>query len=81
MEQNNERVIIGEMLKEIRPEFDFSESDNFVEDGMLDSFDIITLTNMLEERFGIKIDGLDIVPENFYTVGSIAELVRKSGEK
>ena len=81
MEQSNERAIIGEMLKEIRPEFDFSESDNFVEDGMLDSFDVITLTNMLEERFGIKIDGLDIVPENFNTVGSIAELVRKSGEK
>lgn len=73
--------VIGEMLKEIRPEFDFSESENFIEDGMLDSFDIITLTNMLEERFDIKIDGLDIVPENFFTVDSILKLVEQSGRK
>lgn len=73
--------VIGEILKEIRPEFDFSESENFIEDGMLDSFDIITLTNMLEERFSIKIDGLDIVPENFFTVDSISKLVEKSGRK
>lgn len=67
------------MLSEIRPEFRFEESENFVEDGMLDSFDIITLVSMLEEKYDIRIDGLDIVPENFFTVKSIMELVRKSG--
>lgn len=67
------------MLSEIRPEFRFEESENFVEDGMLDSFDIITLVSMLEEKCDIKIDGLDIVPENFFTVESIMELVKKSG--
>lgn len=67
------------MLSEIRPEFRFEESENFVEDGMLDSFDIITLVSMLEEKYDIRIDGLDIVPENFFTVKSIIELVRKSG--
>lgn len=69
------------MLSEIRPEFRFEESENFIEDGMLDSFDIISLVSMLEERYGIRIDGLDIVPENFFTVGSIMELVEKSGGK
>lgn len=69
------------MLSEIRPEFRFEESGNFIEDGMLDSFDIISLVSMLEERYGIKIDGLDIVPENFFTVKSIMELVEKSGGK
>ena len=31
-----------EILKEIRPEFDFSASNDFMADGMLDSFDMVT---------------------------------------
>ena len=69
------------MLEELRPEFDFNESDDFVTDGLLDSFDIISLSSMLEEKFGITIDGLDIVPENYSTVDAIIELVKKSGGK
>ncbi len=34
---------IKEVLENIRPEFDFADSDNFLEDGLLDSFDLITL--------------------------------------
>ena len=38
------------ILKEVRPEYDFKSSDDYVEDGFLDSFDIITLVSMLEEQ-------------------------------
>lgn len=71
--------VILEMLKEIRPEFDFEDSEDFVMDGLLDSFDIITLSNMLEEKYSITIDGLDIVPENFASLAAIEALVKKSG--
>lgn len=67
------------MLTEIRPEFDFHESANFIDDGMLDSFDVITLVAMLEEKYDIKIDALDIMPENFSQVESIASIVKKNG--
>lgn len=70
---------IYEMLEEIKPEHNFKESENFVEDGMVDSFDIISLVSMLEEEYGIVVDGLDVLPENFATVDAIAELVKKSG--
>lgn len=69
---------ILKMLAELRPEFDFTDSDDFVMDGMLDSFDIITLCNMLEEKYSVRIDGLDIVPENFSSLSTIEELVKKS---
>ena len=72
---------ILEMLKEIRPEFDFEDSEDFVMDGLLDSFDIITLSNMLEEKYGIVVDGLDIIPENFASLAAIEALVKKSGGK
>ena len=67
------------MLTELRPEFDFAESEDFIMDGLLDSFDVVSLTSMLEEKYGITIDGLDIVPENFASVEAIAGLVKKSG--
>ncbi len=67
------------MLEEIKPEFDFNDSEDFVMDGLLDSFDIISLISMLEEKYRITVDGLDIVPENFSSVDSIVALVIKSG--
>lgn len=72
----NEQIMA--MLAELRPEFNFVESNDFVMDGLLDSFDIVSLTNMLEEKYGVTIDGLDIVPENYASVEAIAGLVKKS---
>lgn len=66
------------MLKELRPEFNFEESEDFVEDGLLDSFDIVSLITMLEEKYSVKIDGLEVIPENFLSVDAIVALVKKS---
>ncbi|MCM1157866.1 MAG: acyl carrier protein [Bacteroidales bacterium] len=70
---------IVKILEEMRPEFDFRGSDNFIEDGYLDSFDLVTLISEIEEKYGISIDGLDIIPENFETVEAIVKLINKSG--
>lgn len=72
---------IGDLLQELRPEFDYRESKDFARDGYLDSFDVISLVTMLEENYGILIDALDIVPSNFASVETIAEVVRKNGGK
>ena len=71
---------IADILKEIRPEFDFTASDDFIDDGMLDSFDIVTLIADLDKAYGISISGLDIVPENFRNIATIQELLRKYGK-
>ena len=75
----NEKIFA--ILNELRPEFDFTASENFVEDGLLDSFDLVSLSEQLEEVFNMKIDGLDLTPDNFMTVDAIAALVKKSGGK
>jgi acyl carrier protein len=72
---------IIEILTEVRPEFDFSQNVDFMEAGMLDSFDVIMLVNTLDEKFGISIDGIDVVPENFSSVEKIEELLKKNGVK
>lgn len=69
------------ILIDTRPEYDFQEKVDFIEAGMLDSFDVITLVTELEEEFDIQIDGEDIVPENFCSLEAIKILVAKSGGK
>ena len=71
--------IIVQILRDIRPEFDFTEEVDFIEEGMLDSFDVINLVSALDERFGISIDGVDILPENFSSVKAIEKLLKKNG--
>lgn len=67
------------LLSEIRPEFDFSKSSNFIEEGMLDSFDIISLVASLDNEFEISINGIDILSENFSSINNIIQLLIKNG--
>lgn len=75
------RLKIIEILQEIRPEWDFTQNVNYIEEGMLDSFDVVSLVSMLDEAFNISIDGMDIIPENFSNIDSIISLLIKSGAK
>ena len=75
----NRKEQIIKILSELRPEFDFTqEGVDFFEEGMLDSFDLVVLVSELDKAFGISIDGLDILPENFSSVDAIAALLAKS---
>jgi acyl carrier protein len=67
------------VLSGIRPEFDFSQNVNYIEEGMIDSFDLILLVSELDKKFGISIDGVDIVPENFSSLDQIVKLLNKNG--
>lgn len=66
------------ILKDIQPGFDFEEDVDFVENGYLDSFDVVTLVAELEDKFSVVISALEIVPENFSSVKNICALVRRS---
>lgn len=75
------REKIVSILTELRPEFDFNEPLDFIEEGVLDSFDVINLVTALDSEFGISIDGTDVLPDNFSSVENIEALLRKNGVK
>ena len=75
------REQIIKILGELRPEFDFNQEVDFIEEGILDSFDIVSLVSELDATYGISIDGMDILPENFASVESIEQLLIKNGAK
>lgn len=66
-----------EILRNLRPQEDFSSSEDFISTGMLDSFDLLTLIREMENTFGISIDGTEITPENVKNLESIRALLEK----
>jgi len=66
-----------EILQSMRPEIDFREERSIVTDGLIDSFDLVTLVSDLDEAYSISIDGEDIVPENFENIEEITNLLKK----
>lgn len=66
---------IYDLLQEIRPEIDFTESSDYISDGLLDSYDILELISNLMDTYQIEIDPLDIIPENFQNIDTIWQLV------
>ena len=71
-------MTILEILKEIKPECDFEASSNFIDDALLDSYEIVELVEAMEDEFGIFIDGMEILPENFVSIEAIQALVDRS---
>lgn len=70
---------ILEILAELRPEFDFTEEGiDFIEEGMLDSFDIVSLVDEIEDKFGVAISGSDVLPENFASIDNICETIERN---
>lgn len=78
---SNMKQQILDILTAIRPEFEYDGVEDFFAEGMLDSFDLMVLVSTLDERFGIKIDGTDILPENFMNVEAIAALIERSAKR
>ncbi len=70
-----------EVLADAKPGFEFEGKTGLVDDGYLDSFDIITLVTELNDKFEIDIPVEDIITENFNSVDVILALVeRLTGE-
>jgi acyl carrier protein len=49
---------------------------SLLETGVLDSLSLLRLVVFIQERFGIAVDDVDLVPENFDTVDAICAYLR-----
>ena len=71
------REKIIEILKNLHPEIDVATCDRLVEDGILDSLDIVTLVTELTGAFGLSIPAVEILPENFNSVEALVEMMER----
>lgn len=68
---------IYQILEEMKPECDFRSSQDYIDDFLLESMDVINLVSKLEEVFQIQFNIMDIVPETFKSAESIYEVLQK----
>ena len=69
------------ILKDLRADVDFEKEKKLIDDGILDSFDIVSLVSELNDEFDVEINVMDLEPENFNTVESMIELIQKLQEQ
>jgi len=61
---------------------DFINEKFLIDDGILDSFDIISITNEFNNTFDIEIDVEDLEPDNYNTFEAMQALIeQKLGEE
>ena len=65
------------VLKTVRPDVDFANEKKLIDDGILDSFDIIQTVMELNEAFDVEINVDDLEPDNFNTIEAMWELIQK----
>ena len=69
------------ILGELHPEVNFGGKERLIEGGLLNSLDMVSLVTDINEQYGISINALDMVRENFETPEEIrALIVRRGGE-
>lgn len=66
-----------EILKKMHPDADVAGSVRLVDDGILDSLDIVTLVTELNAAFDVRIPAIEILPDNFNSVGAIVAMIER----
>ena len=70
-----------ELLKGIRPDVDFENETALIDDGILDSFDVVSIISEIDNVFGVQIRITELDPENFNSAVAIWDLVQELKSK
>lgn len=65
------------ILAEIRPDIDFDKEERLIDDGILDSFDIISIVGEVNTAFDVEINVEYLLPENFNSMQAMYDLICK----
>ncbi len=66
-----------EVLEGLRPDVDFAGETGLIDNGILDSFDIVTLVTELNDTFDIEIKPNNLIPANFNSAQAMWELIQQ----
>lgn len=66
-----------EILSSIRPDVDFENETELIDDGILDSFDVVSIISEIDDLFGVQIRITELDPENFNSAEAIWNLIQE----
>lgn len=73
----NTRERVMNIMKKVKPTKNLEGISNLVEEGYIDSFELMQLISELCEEFNVEILVEDITIENFNSIESICEMIDK----
>ena len=68
---------ILEILTSIRSDADFEKEQHLIDDGILDSFDVVSIVGELCDAYDITITADEMEPENFNSAQAMLALVER----
>ena len=66
-----------DILKGVRPDVDFENEYALIDDGILDSFDVVAIISEIDDQFDVQIRINELDPENFNSKEAIWNLIQK----
>lgn len=66
-----------DLLAEVRDDIDFESCDTLIDDGLLESFDILQIVAAINEEFDVEIPALQIIPENFNSAEAMLGMIER----
>ena len=70
-----------EILHSLHPDVDFANTEDLIDEGILDSLDIVTLVTEIHATFDVTSPAEEIVPENFNSAKALMELIERLDEE
>ncbi|MEW6179844.1 MAG: acyl carrier protein [Chloroflexota bacterium] len=59
--------------------YPYPEETSFMENGIVDSMNVMEIVAYVEETFGIRVEDREIIPANFDSVKNLANYLRMKG--
>ncbi len=64
-----------QILNETCPGIDFANETALIDDGILESLDIVTIVSEIMDAFDVELNVEDLLPENFNSVQAMMNLI------
>ena len=66
-----------EILSEIKENVDFEAEKALIDDGIIDSLDLMQLISEIESEFDVEVEMDNIVPENFNSAEAMMAMIER----
>jgi len=66
-----------EILSRIRPDVDFMNENELIDQNIIDSFDIVFIVGELNDLFEVNIGVAELIPENFNSALAMFDLIER----
>ena len=75
MEKDMKKLI--DLLAGVRPDVDFENEKALVDDGLIESFDIVAIVTEIMAEFDVEISVDDLLPENFNSAEDMLAMIKE----